>query len=175
MKAKLLHVMAKAAAAAWGMVSLFTAIAIAQVVISFWPFMLNFPIPHSNFCVTLLTYFTIKIVSYAIIYPGKKMKGLKIGFMICVWFLFMFGSCFCKFVVVKNSLKVTSPENLKGTYECAIDKSSIPQCGGSLSGVSFILRLYNRKVCKSFADDFSFKTKIGGSLPVFLLADCMWW
>ncbi|XP_024974304.1 vacuolar-sorting receptor 2-like [Cynara cardunculus var. scolymus] len=99
------------------------------------------------------------------------MNGFKMGFVICVWFLFMLGSCFCRFVVVNNSLEVISPKNLKATYEYAIDSSSFPRCEGPLSG-DVVYPKVNQKACKSFIDDFSWTTKTsGGSNPAFLLAD----
>ncbi|KAL4570913.1 hypothetical protein LXL04_026578 [Taraxacum kok-saghyz] len=62
------------------------------------------------------------------------MKEGKQGFIICVLVLFMCGSCFGRFVVEKNSLRVTSPNNLKDTYECAIGNFGDPQHGGILTG-----------------------------------------
>ncbi|XP_076883559.1 vacuolar-sorting receptor 2-like [Bidens hawaiensis] len=95
----------------------------------------------------------------------------KLRFIISVWFLFMCGSCLCSFVVENNSLKVSSPENLKGTYECAVSSFGVPQHGGTLTGVVVYLKV-NQKACNSFTHEISFKTKAHvGSLPVFLLAD----
>uniref|UniRef100_A0A175YJC0 EGF-like calcium-binding domain-containing protein n=1 Tax=Daucus carota subsp. sativus TaxID=79200 RepID=A0A175YJC0_DAUCS len=74
-----------------------------------------------------------------------------------------------RFVVEKNSLKVTSPDKLKDTYECAIGNFGIPQYGGTLVG-AVIYPKSNQKACKTFDDDASFKSK-PGSLPIFLLAD----
>ncbi|PKA51851.1 Vacuolar-sorting receptor 1 [Apostasia shenzhenica] len=89
---------------------------------------------------------------------------------VCVWFLFLFGSCWGRFVVEKNSLKVTSPESLKGVYECAIGNFGIPQYGGTMVGFVAYPKA-NRKACKGF-DEFgiSFKSKPGG-FPAFLLVD----
>ncbi|KAK1428080.1 hypothetical protein QVD17_16908 [Tagetes erecta] len=76
-----------------------------------------------------------------------------------------------RYVVENNSLKVSSPENLKGVYKCAISDFGVPQHGGTLTGVVVYPKL-NQEACKSFTHEFSFKTKSNaGSLPVFLLAD----
>lgn len=98
----------------------------------------------------------------------SKMKE-KIGFLVFVWFL-LCGVCVGRFVVEKNSLKVTSPNSLKGVHECAIGNFGVPQYGGTLVG-TVIYPKANQKACKSFEDfDISFKSKSGG-LPTFLLAD----
>ncbi|XP_047319892.1 vacuolar-sorting receptor 1-like [Impatiens glandulifera] len=96
------------------------------------------------------------------------MRG-KLGFWVCFWFL-LFGSCLGRFVVEKNSLRITSPNSLKETYECAIGNFGVPQYGGSMTG-TVIYPSSNQKSCKTF-DDFgiSFKSKAGGQ-PVFLLVD----
>ena len=97
-----------------------------------------------------------------------KMKE-KIGFLVPVWFL-LCGFCVGRFVVEKNSLKVTSPNSLKNVYECAIGNFGVPQYGGTLVGTVFYPKA-NQKACKGFEDfDISFKSKPGG-LPTFLLAD----
>ncbi|XP_071720407.1 vacuolar-sorting receptor 2-like isoform X2 [Rutidosis leptorrhynchoides] len=98
------------------------------------------------------------------------MRMEKLNLVICVWFLFMCECCLCRFVVENISLKVTSPENLKNTYETAIANFGIPQYGGTLSGY-VVYRKANQKACNNFADDISFKKKTPGDLPVFLLAD----
>ncbi|KAK1265386.1 Vacuolar-sorting receptor 1 [Acorus gramineus] len=92
----------------------------------------------------------------------------KLGF--AVWVLFLWGSCLGKFVVEKNSLKVTSPDSLKGVYESAIGNFGVPQYGGTMVGV-VVYPKANVKACKEF-DEFgiSFKSKPGG-LPTFLLVD----
>jgi hypothetical protein len=75
-----------------------------------------------------------------------------------------------RFVVEKNSLRVTSPAALRGVYECAIGNFGMPQYGGTMHGV-VVYPKANGKACKHFADfDLSFKPKPGG-LPVFLLVD----
>jgi hypothetical protein len=75
-----------------------------------------------------------------------------------------------RFVVEKNSLRVTSPNSLKGVYECAIGNFGVPQYGGTMVGIVAYPKA-NQKACKSFDDvDISFKRKPGG-LPTFVLAD----
>lgn len=70
----------------------------------------------------------------------------------------------------KNSLKVTSPESMKGVYECAIGNFGVPQYGGTLVG-TVVYPKANQKACKEFeAVGLSFKSKPGG-LPTFLLVD----
>ncbi|KAH0461270.1 hypothetical protein IEQ34_008845 [Dendrobium chrysotoxum] len=98
---------------------------------------------------------------------GTRMRD-KMWF--CVWVLFLFGSCCGRFVVEKNSLKVTSPDALKGVYECAIGNFGIPQYGGTMVGFVAYPKS-NRKACKSFDEfDISYKSKPGG-FPTFLLVD----
>ncbi|KAA3482465.1 vacuolar-sorting receptor 3-like [Gossypium australe] len=88
------------------------------------------------------------------------------GFML----LSVMGNCYARFVVEKNSLRVTSPEKIKGTYDSAIGNFGIPQYGGSMAG-AVVYPKENQKGCKSF-DDFgiSFKSK-PGALPTFVLVD----
>ncbi|EMS51356.1 Vacuolar-sorting receptor 1 [Triticum urartu] len=75
-----------------------------------------------------------------------------------------------RFVVEKNSLRVTSPAALRGVYECAIGNFGMPQYGGTMHGV-VVYPKANTKACKPFADfGLSFNPKAGG-LPVFLLVD----
>lgn len=95
--------------------------------------------------------------------------GGKLGFLVCVWFM-LCGFCAGRFVVEKNSLRVTSPNSLQGVYECAIGNFGVPQYGGTMVGIVAYPKA-NQKACKSFDDaDISFKSKPGG-LPTFLLAD----
>ncbi|KAL8237301.1 hypothetical protein R6Q59_018382 [Mikania micrantha] len=96
------------------------------------------------------------------------MKEGKLGFIVFVWFLFMYGSCLGRFVVEKNSLKVTSPDNLKGTYECAIGNFGVPEYGGTLTGYVRYPKS-NQKACQIF--DFSLKSEPAGGLPLFVLLD----
>ncbi|KAG6539192.1 hypothetical protein ZIOFF_004345 [Zingiber officinale] len=88
-----------------------------------------------------------------------------------VWVLFLlWGSCLGRFVVEKNSLKVTSPDSLKGIYECAIGNFGVPQYGGTMVGIVAYPKA-NRKGCQSFDNfDISYKSKPGG-FPTFLLVD----
>uniref|UniRef100_A0A0E0EG82 Uncharacterized protein n=1 Tax=Oryza meridionalis TaxID=40149 RepID=A0A0E0EG82_9ORYZ len=82
----------------------------------------------------------------------------------------MAGEAAGRFVVEKNSLRVTSPAGLRGVYECAIGNFGMPQYGGTMHGV-VVYPKANKKACRSFDDfDLSFKPKPGG-LPVFLLVD----
>ncbi|XP_051133954.1 vacuolar-sorting receptor 3-like [Andrographis paniculata] len=75
-----------------------------------------------------------------------------------------------RFVVEKNSLRVVSPDSIKGTHDSAIGNFGIPQYGGSMLG-TVVYPKDNRKGCKSF-DDFgiSFKAK-PGAMPSFVLVD----
>lgn len=67
----------------------------------------------------------------------------------------------------KNSLKVTSPESIKGVYECAIGNFGVPQYGGTLTGrVGYPDS--NQNACVDF--DKPFKSN-PGELPLFLLVD----
>ncbi|RWR79049.1 EGF-like calcium-binding domain-containing protein [Cinnamomum micranthum f. kanehirae] len=92
----------------------------------------------------------------------------KLGFFIC--FLYLWGCCYGRFVVEKNSLHVTSPDSLKEVYECAIGNFGVPQYGGTMLG-TVVYPKANQKACKDFSDvDLSFKAKPGG-IPTFLLAD----
>ncbi|XP_073307695.1 vacuolar-sorting receptor 3-like [Primulina huaijiensis] len=74
------------------------------------------------------------------------------------------------FVVEKNSLRVTSPEDLKGTFDSAIGNFGIPQYGGSMAG-TVVYSKDNKDGCKPFGDSgVSFKAK-PGALPTFVLVD----
>ena len=66
-----------------------------------------------------------------------------------------------RFVVEKNSLRVTSPAALRGVYECAIGNFGMPQYGGTMHGV-VVYPKANAKACNPFADfDLSFLPKPG--------------
>ncbi|KAL6574475.1 Vacuolar-sorting receptor 1 [Orobanche minor] len=94
---------------------------------------------------------------------------VKFGILACVFFV-LFGSCLARFVVEKNSLKITSPDSVKGVHECAIGNFGVPEYGGTMVG-TVLYPKSNQKACKSFEDvGVSFKHKPGGS-PIFLLAD----
>ncbi|XP_022684904.1 vacuolar-sorting receptor 1 [Setaria italica] len=87
-----------------------------------------------------------------------------------VWAALLLGCCHGRFVVEKNSLKVTAPDDLKGTYECAIGNFGVPQYGGTMVGFVAYPKA-NKKACKSFDDfDISYKAK-PGAFPTFLLVD----
>jgi hypothetical protein len=76
-----------------------------------------------------------------------------------------------RFVVEKNSLRVTSPAALRGVYECAIGNFGMPQYGGTMHGV-VVYPKANARACRPFADfGLSFKPNKPGGLPVFLLVD----
>ncbi|KAJ6986327.1 vacuolar-sorting receptor 3 [Populus alba x Populus x berolinensis] len=79
-------------------------------------------------------------------------------------------SSIARFVVEKNSLRVTSPDKIKGTYDSAIGNFGIPQYGGSMAG-AVVYPKDNKKGCKEF-DEFgiSFQSK-PGALPTFVLVD----
>ncbi|KAL2899790.1 Vacuolar-sorting receptor 2 [Bienertia sinuspersici] len=103
---------------------------------------------------------------------AKKMKQKAEFFMIefLVIMMMMTSSCIGRFVVEKNSLKVTSPNSLRGVYECAIGNFGVPQYGGAMGGIVSFPKS-NQKGCKPFnGDEISFKSKPGG-LPVFLLVE----
>ncbi|KAL1831664.1 hypothetical protein ACET3Z_001315 [Daucus carota] len=96
---------------------------------------------------------------------GLKIK-LFLGFMVLNFCESVMG----KFVVEKNSFRVTSPDSLKGTHDSAIGNFGIPQYGGSMAG-TVVYPKDNKKGCKSFDDlGISFKSK-PGSLPTFVLVD----
>ncbi|CAN6934361.1 unnamed protein product [Brassica oleracea var. botrytis] len=85
-------------------------------------------------------------------------------------FLLILSPALCRFVVEKNNLKITSPDSIKGIYECAIGNFGVPQYGGTLVGTVAYPKS-NQKACKSYNDfDISFKSKPGG-LPTFVLID----
>ncbi|KAH9608087.1 hypothetical protein KSS87_014650 [Heliosperma pusillum] len=89
-----------------------------------------------------------------------------VGLVILTWV----GSIESRFVVEKNSLRLTSPESIKGNYDTAIGNFGIPQYGGTLAG-TVVYPKDNRKACKLFSDfDISFKNK-PGALPTFVLLD----
>ncbi|XXG40010.1 hypothetical protein AAC387_Pa01g0829 [Persea americana] len=69
----------------------------------------------------------------------------KLGFFIC--FLFLWGSCYGRFVVEKNSLHVTSPDSLKAVYESVIGTFGVPQYSGKMLG-TVVYPKANQKACK---------------------------
>lgn len=72
------------------------------------------------------------------------------------------------FLVEENSLTVTSPDSIKGTYESAIGNFGIPQYGGTMSG-TVKYPSANPKACVEFADKV-FKPQ-AGERPTFALVD----
>ncbi|KAL8122536.1 hypothetical protein AgCh_019032 [Apium graveolens] len=82
----------------------------------------------------------------------------------------MYGCCIGNFVLKRKSLTVTSPDNLRETYESAIGSFGVPEFEGTLVG-TVIYPEANQKACKSFDNMISFKSKSARDLPVFLLAD----
>lgn len=75
-----------------------------------------------------------------------------------------------RFVVEKNSLRVMSPDSIKGTHDSAIGNFGIPQYGGSMAG-TVVYPKSNQKGCKEFNDfGISLKAK-AGAMPNFVLLD----
>eukprot|EP00897_Mesotaenium_endlicherianum_P008556 jgi/Mesen1/7729/ME000407S06957 len=75
-----------------------------------------------------------------------------------------------KFIVERHSLTVTSPENIKGTYESAIANFGIPQYGGSMAG-NVVYPAVDRDACSAYTDGgHNFKTG-AGELPKVVLVD----
>lgn len=73
------------------------------------------------------------------------------------------------FVVEENSLTVSTPESLKGTYQSAIGNFGVPQYGGTLSGFVLLPKV-NLKACEPFPDNH-FRPKPVGARPNFALVD----
>ena len=103
------------------------------------------------------------------------MELQKSGFTLFLGFLLLLSLSLvplsvARFVVEKNSLRVTSPDGLKGTYDSAIGNFGIPQYGGSMSG-TVVFPKENQKGCRDFSDaGISFQSK-PGALPTFVLVD----
>ncbi|XP_073312010.1 vacuolar-sorting receptor 4-like [Primulina huaijiensis] len=96
----------------------------------------------------------------------RSKSALFLGFLLLIFTELVVGP----FVVEKNSLRVTSPEDLKGTYDSAIGNFGIPQYGGSMAG-TLVYSKDNKDGCKPFGDSgVSFKGK-PGALPTFVLVD----
>ncbi|KAF4379313.1 hypothetical protein F8388_013531 [Cannabis sativa] len=75
-----------------------------------------------------------------------------------------------RFVVEKNSLRVTSSDRIRGTNDSAIGNFGIPQYSGSMAG-NVLYPKNNQKGCKEFSDfGISFQSK-PGALPTFVLLD----
>lgn len=96
----------------------------------------------------------------------RSVPRLFLGFLV----LSLTPICNGRFVVEKNSLRVTSPDKIKGTYDSAIGNFGIPQYGGSMAG-AVVYPKENKKGCKEFSDfGVSFQSK-PGALPTFALLD----
>lgn len=90
----------------------------------------------------------------------------RVGIVLC-WLAI---PCMGRFNVEKNSLRVISPEDLKGNYDSAIGNFGVPQYGGAMLG-TVIYPQENRNACKSpdaFATSYESRP---GALPSFLLID----
>ncbi|KAM6553439.1 hypothetical protein CsatB_014201 [Cannabis sativa] len=75
-----------------------------------------------------------------------------------------------RFVVEKNSLRVTSSDRISRTNDSAIGNFGIPQYSGSMAG-NVLYPKDNQKGCKEFSDfGISFQSK-PGALPTFILLD----
>lgn len=72
-------------------------------------------------------------------------------------------------MVEKNSISVTSPQTLKGTFDSAIGNFGVPQYGGTLGG-NVVYPKENSKSCNSFGSSDKFRSHVGG-LPTIVLAD----
>ncbi|MQL69859.1 hypothetical protein Taro_002145 [Colocasia esculenta] len=72
-----------------------------------------------------------------------------------------------RFVVEKNSLMVTSPNDLRGKHDSAIANFGIPQYGGSMAG-AVVYPKENTDGCGEFSASYKAKP---GALPTFLLVD----
>ncbi|KAJ7528163.1 hypothetical protein O6H91_16G087300 [Diphasiastrum complanatum] len=76
-----------------------------------------------------------------------------------------------KFLVEKNSLRVTSPESLKGVYDSAIGNFGVPQYGGVMAGTVIYPEAASNG-CKDYTNfNISFKSTTGGGLPAIVLVD----
>ena len=72
-----------------------------------------------------------------------------------------------RFVVQKNNMWVTSPESIRGIYDCAFGNFGVPQYDGSMTD-AVVYPKANQKPCKNF--DISFKSRVAG-LPTFVLVN----
>lgn len=97
---------------------------------------------------------------------GRSKAAILLPFVVVIWAELVVG----RFLVEKNSLKVLSPDSIKGNYDSAIGNFGIPQYGGSMAG-TVVYPKDNRKGCQKFEDSgISFKTK-PGAMPTFVLVD----
>jgi hypothetical protein len=74
-----------------------------------------------------------------------------------------------RFVVETNSISITSPERLKGSYDSAIGNFGVPQYGGTLSG-KIVYAKENSKGCQDFGSKDKFRSAPGG-LPIVVVVD----
>ena len=96
----------------------------------------------------------------------RSAATLFLGFLV----VSLIPSSMARFVVEKNSLRVTSPDRIKGTYDTAIGNFGIPQYGGSMAGV-VVYPKDNRKGCKEFTDFAISLQRKPGAIPTFVLLD----
>ncbi|KAG6424980.1 hypothetical protein SASPL_115403 [Salvia splendens] len=97
---------------------------------------------------------------------GTSKVAILLPFLVLIWVELVAG----KFLVEKNSLRVFTPESIKGNYDSAIGNFGIPQYGGTMAG-AVVYPKENTKGCQKFeASGISFKSK-PGALPTFVLVD----
>lgn len=92
----------------------------------------------------------------------------RVGAAVLVALVVLAGPALGIFVVEENSLTVSTPESLKGTYQSAIGNFGVPQYGGTLSG-SVVYPKVNAKACERFPDSY-FRSQ-GGERPKFALVE----
>lgn len=108
---------------------------------------------------------------------GRGFQGMNYSYgLVAVLFVIIYlkTMAMAKFVVEKNSLRVLSPENIKGNYDSAIGNFGIPQYGGTMVGTA-VYPKENQNGCKTFDTfEISFKSKPGGLPNVVLVnrGDC---
>lgn len=90
-----------------------------------------------------------------------------------VWLAIFSELALARFVVETNSLTITSPESIKGTYDSAIGNFGVPQYGGTLSGI-IVYADDNSFACNAFSSSSRFKPK-HGSPPTIVLVDRGGW
>lgn len=112
-----------------------------------------------------------QIIEYKLTGTTKMMeKAAPLMVVSLMMIMMIIRPCLGRFVVEKNNLKVTSPDSLKGVYECAIGNFGVPQYGGTMGGI-VVFPKSNERACKTFSDDeIPYKSKPGGH-PIFLLVD----
>jgi hypothetical protein len=96
---------------------------------------------------------------------GKRMARFKI---LALVFAMVTSSALGAFLIEENSITVTSPDSLKGTYQSSIGNFGVPQYGGTLAGTVVYLK-DKPKGCDPF-EDRTFRANSGGR-PVFALVD----